>query len=116
MFLSIKEAAEEVSIPPSTIRYYDYQGLLPSIKRDKNGRRKFEEHDLFWLEMIGSMRNTGMSINKLKSIVELRKKGTATVEERKEIFREHREKLLEEKEKIDYALYTLSKTETLERL
>ncbi|MBT2600080.1 MULTISPECIES: MerR family transcriptional regulator [Oceanobacillus] len=117
MFLSIKEAAEEVSIPPSTIRYYDSQGLLPSIKRDKNGSRQFEESDLFWLEMIGSMRDTGMSINKLRKVAQLRTRGTSTVEERKKLFKEHKEKLLKERENIDYALHKLSrKMELLEQM
>ena len=45
MSYTISEAAEKVGIPPTTIRYYDKEGLLPNIKR-KNGIRVFEDIDL----------------------------------------------------------------------
>ena len=38
MSYTISEAAQKTGLPPSTIRYYDKEGLLPNIKR-KNGIR-----------------------------------------------------------------------------
>lgn len=107
--LSIKQAAEAVSISPSTIRYYDEEGLLPFVKRDSNGYRQFEEQDLFWLEIISCMRATGMSIRTLRHIAELHMKGNETLAERIQIFEEHKEKLHSQKQDIDKALDRLDK-------
>lgn len=107
--LSIKEASEQVSITPSSIRYYDEQGLLPFVKRDVNGYRQFQEGDLLWLEMIGCMRSTGMSIETLRHIAHLHMEGEPTLEERKNIFKDHQRKLFKEKEDIDDALDKLAK-------
>ena len=48
MSYAISEAARKTGITASTIRYYEKDGLLPSIKRDKNGIRYFiEENYIF---------------------------------------------------------------------
>ncbi|MEK1383577.1 MerR family DNA-binding transcriptional regulator, partial [Limosilactobacillus fermentum] len=39
MTYSISQAAAMMGTTPSTIRYYDKNGLLPFVKRDQNGRR-----------------------------------------------------------------------------
>ena len=44
---SISEVAKMMGVTPSTLRYYDQEGLLPNIKR-KNGVRVFEEEDFKW--------------------------------------------------------------------
>ena len=41
---SIREVAKMMGVTPSTLRYYDQEGLLPNIKR-KNGVRVFEKED-----------------------------------------------------------------------
>ncbi|MFD0712994.1 MerR family transcriptional regulator [Paenibacillus sp. GCM10027626] len=115
--MSIKEAAEAVSISPSTIRYYDEQGLLPFVQRDELGYRRFEQSDLFWLEIISCMRKTGMQIRTLKHIAELHMQGKETVQERIQIFEEHRSKLLQQKEEIDDGLSKIAhKMQQLEQL
>lgn len=107
--LTIKKASEKVEVPVSTIRYYDNEGLLPFIKRDENGYRMFKEEDLFWLELIGCMRATGMSIEILRHVAQLHMKGDNTLEERTRIFRNHQKKLQKQKQDIDIALEKLTK-------
>ena len=34
---TIKDAAKLMNVPPSTIRYYDKEGLIPFIERKENG-------------------------------------------------------------------------------
>ncbi|MGB2511036.1 MerR family transcriptional regulator [Leuconostoc suionicum] len=46
-----------------TLRYYDKQGLLPKVIRDKNGTRHFTKEDLQWLDMIKCLKNTGMNLD-----------------------------------------------------
>lgn len=107
--LTIKKASEKVEVPVSTIRYYDNEGLLPFIKRDENGYRMFKEEDLFWLELIGCMRATGMSIETLRHVAQLHMIGDDTLEERTRIFRDHQKKLQQQKQDIDIALEKLTK-------
>ncbi len=107
--LTIKEASEKTEVPASTIRYYDNEGLLPFIERNESGYRMFKEEDLFWLELIGCMRATGMSIEILRHVAHLHMKGDSTLEERTQIFRDHQEKLQKQKQDIDIALDKLTK-------
>ncbi|MFD1067072.1 MerR family transcriptional regulator [Oceanobacillus locisalsi] len=107
--LTIKEASEKTEVPASTIRYYDNEGLLPFVERSENGYRMFKEEDLFWLELIGCMRATGMSIETLRHVAHLHMKGDSTLEERTKIFRDHQEKLQKQKLDIDIALDKLTK-------
>lgn len=105
--MTIKEAAERVSISPSTIRYYDDQGLLPFIERDQNGYRLFKEEDLFWLELISCMRATGMSVETLRQVAHLHMRGEETLGERIKIFEEHQETLRKQQQDIYIALEKL---------
>lgn len=92
----IKDVSEKVGISAHTIRYYEKCGLLPHISRDGNGIRKFSQDDIFWLEIIKCLKNTGMTIENIKGIVDLSLKGNETKNERKEILFDHRKKILEQ--------------------
>ena len=65
MSYSIKEIAEIMGITPSTLRYYDSEGLLPDVKK-VNGRRVFEDKDFKWLRVLNCMKNINMPIKKIK--------------------------------------------------
>ena len=69
--IQIKEAAERLGLPAHTIRYYEKEGLLPSLKRDEQGNRVFEPEDLKWIALMTCFRSTGMPVAALKQIVEL---------------------------------------------
>ncbi|XKK19966.1 MerR family transcriptional regulator [Bacillus sp. A17A.1] len=105
MTMSIKQVADKLNIPISTIRYYDKMGLFPFIERDNNGYRCFTEDDLFWIDLITCMRSVGMSITTLQHIVSLHMQGPETLPERKEIFYKQKSKLLKEKKNIEQAIH-----------
>ena len=73
----IFEAAEKTGLPPSTIRFYDKEGLLPNIKR-KNGIRVFEDMDLRLMGLLICLKNTGMPIQRIREYLELTSKGDET--------------------------------------
>ena len=50
MSYSISQVAKMMGVTPSTLRYYDQEGLLPHIKR-VNGMRVFEDEDFRWLRV-----------------------------------------------------------------
>jgi len=57
---TIKEAAEIMNLPASTIRYYDRQGLLLLVQRSESGYRSFSDADIGRLNMIECLKRTGM--------------------------------------------------------
>ena len=95
MVLSIKDAARVVELTPHTLRYYESEGLLPFLERDKHGHRMFSEGDIEWIQFILCLRNTGMSIREMKSFVKLYKGGDKTIPDRMDILYEHK-KLIED--------------------
>ena len=106
MSYTISEAAEKTGLPPSTIRYYDKEGLLPNIKR-KNGIRVFEDMDLRLMGLLTCLKNTGMPIKRIRDYVELTSKGDDTLQERYEIIKAQRQFVLDQIEQLQYFLEEL---------
>ena len=94
MNYSIKEVSEKTKLTSYTIRYYEKSGLLPNITRKENGVRIFHEDDILWIEVIKCLKETGMKLGDIKSIVDLSLLGDSTKEKRKSIFIDHRSKIL----------------------
>ena len=47
-----KEASEITELSTATLRYYEMEGLIPRIVRNKSGDREYSSEDLEWVEMI----------------------------------------------------------------
>ena len=95
MSYTIKEVAEMMGVKPSTLRYYDREGLLPGIKR-VNGVRVFEDEDFKWLRVLYCLKNTNMPIKKIREYVELAKLGDESLEKRYELILEQRKMIIDE--------------------
>lgn len=109
MDYTINKVSEITGISPYALRYYEKEGLLLNIKRKENGRRVYNEDALSWIEFIKCLRDTGMSINDIKEYMELLNIGDSTVEERKQILMEHRNKLELQMEVIRKSLLKINK-------
>ena len=68
MAYTVGEMAKILHVAPSTLRYYDKEGLLPFVERSSGGIRLFKESDFEWLSMIECMKQTGMPIKEIKAI------------------------------------------------
>jgi DNA-binding transcriptional MerR regulator len=90
MFFSIKQVSEKTNLPSHVLRYYESEGLLPSVGRSRNGIRRYTEDDLEWIALICCLKNTGMSIKQIKNFVELSVQGDSTLLERCGLLREHK--------------------------
>ena len=117
--MTISEVSRKYNITADTIRYYEKEGLIPAVPRDKNGIRDFDENSCGWIEFIKCMRSAGLEIETLKRYVSLFRQGTATVRERKILLIEQREKLLKKQEDIKATLdrlnYKIEKYEEIEK-
>ena len=99
--LKIAEAAEATGLTPSTLRYYEKIGLIPHVDRASGQVRKYTEENLGWIDFIKCMRGAGLSIDSLKEYTEMYREGDSTIEARKELLDEERQKLIEKRAEID---------------
>jgi len=87
--MNVAEFSKRVGLSPHTVRYYDKIGLLDDVHRQSNGHRSFSEKDVKWVEFVQRLKNTGMPLEKILEYALLRKKGSKTLLQRKELLAEH---------------------------
>lgn len=102
MTLTIKQVAKKMDLTISTIRYYEKEGLLPPVKRDKAGNRMFDDEDIEWLSLICCLRNTGMPVKKIKQFVAWSLDGDETLTQRIQMLEEHRASVDEQLETLTH--------------
>ncbi len=96
MNYTIREVAEKFNLTEYTIRYYDKEGLLPFIERNKSGNRIFTDSDMEWLNLICCLKNTGMQIKQIKQYIAWCMEGEETLEIRRQMFIDHRKEVLKQ--------------------
>ena len=106
MSYTIREAAERIGLSPSAIRYYDKEGLIPNIKR-KNGQRVFEDADLRFLLLLTCLKNTGMSLKRIRQYVDMLQEGDKTLHERYQLIRSQRQFVMEQIEQLQFFMAEL---------
>ena len=104
MTYSIKEMSELTGLPASTLRYYDKQGLLPSLSRNNNNVRIFDDEDYRTLKVIGCLKKSGLSIKEIKYFIDMTALGDEALEKRLNIFIKRREILKQELEELQEIL------------
>ncbi|MBC1790478.1 MerR family transcriptional regulator [Listeria seeligeri] len=106
---TIKEASARTGLSAHTIRYYEREGLIPFLGRDKNNNRIFDHDALHWLELLTCLRVTGMPLAKQKEIVELTKCGDDTVSDRIAVLKEHQKEMYRRQAEMDRAFKKIEK-------
>ncbi|MDR3542054.1 MAG: MerR family transcriptional regulator [Desulfosporosinus sp.] len=101
MSYSTKEVTDKLNISMHTLRYYEKEGLLPPVTRDKNGNREYSDLNLEQLLLIRCMRATGMSISYIKKYMEICKEGYSSVPSRKEILLLQKQILEDHKKELE---------------
>jgi DNA-binding transcriptional MerR regulator len=92
--MKIAEVSERHGISSDTLRYYERIGLIPPVNRNESGIRDYNELDIRRVEFIKCMRSAGLPIEVLIEYVGLVQQGDQTIEARKEILIEQRERLV----------------------
>jgi DNA-binding transcriptional MerR regulator len=82
---TVKEVAKLLDLTEHTVRYYTDKGLVPSVQRDKNNNRLFDDESINWLRGIKYLKQCGMSVKDIKTYVDLCLEGDSTIHERYEI-------------------------------
>lgn len=86
---TIKEMAEQTGVSLHTLRYYEREGLLPSVSRLDNGYRLYTIDDVGWVNFVKCLRDTGMSISQIRQYVELMQEGEHTSLDRQRLLEDH---------------------------
>lgn len=103
MFYTVGEMAKRLGVAPSTLRYYDKEGLLPFVERSSGGIRMFKDTDFEWLQVIECLKKTGMSLTDIKHFVEMSLQGDDTINERLSL-------IIKQKESVKAQIDDLNKT------
>lgn len=106
--MTIAEVSKKYELTADTIRYYEKEGLIPRVPRNKSGIRDFDEVSCRWIDFIKCMRRAGLSIQVLQKYVELMNKGHSTAKERQELLNLQKEILVKKREDIDKTIDRLN--------
>ena len=96
MTYTIKQMSELTGLPASTLRYYDNEGLLPSLKRNDNNVLIFTDEDFHTLKLINCLKRSGLQLKEIKEYMNMAKKGNDTLKGRLAIFYKRRRLLKRE--------------------
>ncbi len=100
---TIGDAASELGMPASTIRFYEKNGLIPNQQRSSDGRRLFDEDDLEWMRFVERLKVSGMPIKEIREYIRLYMEGDSTIEERRRIVYERRDAIDKQLEELQLA-------------
>ena len=95
MMYTIGQVAEMFDLPISTLRYYDKEGLFPTLER-KSGIRKFSDVEIDALRIIECLKSSGLEIKDIKQFMDWCTQGPETYVQRKELFERRLDALEEE--------------------
>ena len=92
---TMKQVGEETGLAYETLKFYCNQGLVPNVKRDRNNRRIFDEHDVAWIKSLTCLKNCNMSIAEMQTYLQMCLDGPATIPQRKVMLAGKRKELEE---------------------
>jgi DNA-binding transcriptional MerR regulator len=93
MLYTIGEMSKQLGVAPSTLRYYDKEGLLPFVERSEGGMRMFKDADYEFLKIIGCLKATGMQLKDIREFIFLVREGDETIDARLELFMKRKEEV-----------------------
>ena len=82
---TIGQVSEMFNLPISTLRYYDKEGLFPSMQR-QSGIRQFGKTEVEALRVIECLKASGLEIKDIKKFMEWCVEGSTTYAQRKDLF------------------------------
>lgn len=107
MFYTIGEMARKLNVAPSTLRYYDKEGLLPFVERSSGGIRMFKDEDMEWLRMLGCLKKAGMPLKEIRDFMECSRRGDSTIGRRLELIEKQRQSVLDQQRQLEDTLLML---------
>lgn len=107
MTYTIGQVADLFHLPVSTLRYYDKEGLFPTMER-QSGIRKFSERELEALRVIDCLKRSGLEIKEIKQFMTWCTEGAETYPDRLALFEARKQALEEEMQQLRKTLDMLT--------
>lgn len=108
MLYTVGEMAKKLGVAPSTLRYYDKEGLLPFVERSEGGIRMFKDSDYEWLQVISCLKKTGMQLKDIKLFIEMAMEGDETIEPRLALILKQKQAVIAQINELNETLKTLN--------
>ncbi|WPP41947.1 MerR family transcriptional regulator [Paenibacillus hunanensis] len=93
MTYSISEVETIVGLNASTLRYYEKEGLLPAVSRNESGRRVYSDEQMNWLKFVIALKSTGMTLDEIKTYVDMIFQGDETLLDRRNFLEQHKKRI-----------------------
>ena len=106
-FASISEVAAITGLTQDTLRWYEREGMIPTIARGSDRRRRYSERDVRLIELLVKLRTTGMPTSDMQRFAVLLAGGAETYWRRLSLLLEHRERIRAQQARLDDALAAL---------
>ena len=97
---TIGQVSEMFSLPISTLRYYDKEGLFPQMERS-SGIRRFSERELEALRVIECLKRSGLEIKEIKQFMQWCAEGSGTYPQRHALFEHQLEMVKAEMSRLE---------------
>lgn len=114
--MNIKQVIERLGISKETLRYWENNGLMPEVPRNKSGYRDYTENEIKWALFIKAMRKAGMSVESLIEFVHLYREKSDTRDAQKALIQEQYDSLVAQRDElnktISYLKYKLDHFES----
>lgn len=107
MFYTIGEMAQKLNVAPSTLRYYDKEGLLHFVERSSGGIRMFKDEDMEWLRMLGCLKKAGMPLKEIRTFIDWSRQGDTTIDQRLDLIEKQRQSVLDQQKQLEDTLLML---------
>ena len=101
MLYTMMQVCRQSDMTYQALKFYCNEGLIPNVKRDKNNRRVFDEHDVAWIESLICLKKCGMSIQEMKEYLELCLQGESTIPQRKLILTRKQKELRQQIKELE---------------
>ena len=107
MTYTVGEAARILGVATSTLRYYESEGLLPTLGRSAGGQRVFTDREMEACRVIECLKSSGLSIREIKSFMDMAVEGDTTLAARLELFETRRQALAAEMSRLQEVMGVL---------
>ena len=105
--LTIAQTSQKFDIPAPTLRYYESVGLMDPVEKNASGHRVYKEKDFRRINFIKTLRTAGITIEQIKTYVDLFHEGEHTIPQRKKILIQQLDILYEQVEGLHAVIHEL---------
>lgn len=104
MGYSIGEVVKKTGLSAHTLRYYEKEGLLPFVTKNRSGLRVYTEVDLSWLTMIECLKSSGLQIKEIAQYIKWFQMGDSTLTQRAAMFQKRKAAIEQEMANLQVVL------------